>query len=198
LFAATCEEVTPFLVVSGCSGADNVYKAMLRLVPIVLALTAAACASTGSAPSPFPRPGSHPSAPAGTPASTAAPGVATGYAIAGTALSLRGAPYRNGGAEPSGFDCSGFVTYVFGQYGIRVPRTVSDQYRSGKDVSSGPIEPGDLVFFNTTGSGASHVGIVVGGDEFIHAPSTNGEVRVERISSGYWSSRFVGARRVTP
>jgi len=171
---------------------------MLRVIPVLLALAAAACASSGSTPSPFPRPGAHPAAPEGTPAASAPAGPATGYAIAGTALGLRGAPYRNGGDEPSGFDCSGFVSYVFGQHVVRVPRTVTEQYRSGKDVSSGPIEPGDLVFFNTTGSGASHVGIVVGGDEFIHAPSTNGEVRVERMSSGYWASRYVGARRVTP
>jgi peptidoglycan DL-endopeptidase CwlO len=119
-----------------------------------------------------------------------------GYAIAGTALSLRGTPYRNGGADPSGFDCSGFIWYVFGQHGIRVPRTVTEQYGQGSDIDTGALEAGDLVFFSTQAPGPSHVGIVIGGDEFVHAPSSRGEVRVERISSMYWLSRYVGAKRV--
>jgi len=119
-----------------------------------------------------------------------------GYAIAGTALGLRGTPYRNGGSDPSGFDCSGFVWYVFGQHGIRVARTVGDQFREGVDVSAEAPQPGDLLFFNTQGPGASHVGMAIGGDEFVHAPSSRGEVRVERMSAPYWSSRYVGARRL--
>jgi cell wall-associated NlpC family hydrolase len=120
---------------------------------------------------------------------------AGGYAIAGTALSLRGSPYRNGGADPAGFDCSGFVWYVFGQHGIRVPRRVEDQYRAGKDAGT-TLEPGDLVFFDTTSSGPSHVGILIGGDEFVHAPSSTGQVRVEHLSATYWTARYLGARRV--
>ena len=112
------------------------------------------------------------------------------------ALGLRGAPYRNGGSDPSGFDCSGFVQYVFAQNGVRVPRTVIEQYRAGHDVDPPAIEPGDLVFFTTVTSGASHVGIAIGGDEFVHAPSGYGEVRVERLSAPYWSMRFVGVKRV--
>lgn len=119
-----------------------------------------------------------------------------GYGVAGTALSLRGVPYRNGGNDPSGFDCSGFVTYVFGQNGVSVPRTVTDLFRAGRQVSGPQLEPGDLVFFTTVSPGASHVGIAIGGDEFIHAPSGAGAVRVERMSASYWSTRFVGARRV--
>jgi peptidoglycan DL-endopeptidase CwlO len=115
--------------------------------------------------------------------------------VTGTALGLRGAPYRNGGADPRGFDCSGFVTYVFGQNGVPLPRTVGDLFRAGREVN-GAIEPGDLVFFTTVAPGASHVGIAIGGDEFVHAPSSTGEVRVERLSASYWSTRFVGARRV--
>jgi peptidoglycan DL-endopeptidase CwlO len=118
------------------------------------------------------------------------------YGITGTALSLRGAPYRNGGSDPSGFDCSGFVQYVFGQNGVRVPRTVTEQFRAGQDVDPPALEPGDLVFFTTVTSGASHVGISIGGDEFVHAPSGYGEVRVERLSAPYWSTRFVGVKRV--
>jgi len=119
----------------------------------------------------------------------------TGYAIAGTALSFRGAPYLNGGHSPGGFDCSGFVYYVFGQHGIVLPRTVSEQYRSGFDAGD-RLEAGDLVFFSTVAPGASHVGILIGGDEFVHAPSSAGQVRVERLSASYWATRYVGARRV--
>jgi len=68
-------------------------------------------------------------------------------------------------------------------------------YRAGRQVN-GAIEPGDLVFFSTVAPGASHVGIAIGGDEFVHAPSSTGEVRVERLGAAYWSTRFVGARRV--
>jgi cell wall-associated NlpC family hydrolase len=166
---------------------------MVRLVALFLAVGTAACASSGAFPRPFPRPGGPGPAPANEPAAPPA-GSRDGYSIAGTALSFRGAPYRNGGADPAGFDCSGFVYYVFARHGIRVGRTVTEQYHAGHAIDAGRLEPGDLVFFNTGGSGPSHVGIAIGGDEFVHAPSTNGEVRVERLGSGYWSGRFVGAR----
>jgi peptidoglycan DL-endopeptidase CwlO len=116
--------------------------------------------------------------------------------VSSTALSFRGAPYRNGGTDPEGFDCSGFVQYVYGQYGVTMPRDVRQQFGVGKDVQPGDLEPGDLVFFSTVAPGASHVGIAVGGDQFVHAPSTSGVVRVENLSAMYWSSRFVGAKRV--
>jgi len=172
---------------------------------LVIALTAlsAACASTGATPAPFPRPhapapaAGAPGTPSPAPRPTAAPvGATGGYEVTGTALRLRGAPYRNGGSDPAGFDCSGFVKYVFGENGISVPRTVSDQYRAGRKVDAQQLQAGDLVFFTTVSPGASHVGIVIGGDEFVHAPSGAGEVRVERLSASYWSTRFVGARRV--
>jgi cell wall-associated NlpC family hydrolase len=187
-------------MVNGQGSADIMAKLMARLFVVLVALTAAACASTGHSPQPFPRPGGP--APAGmapAPALTTPPpaaAAADGYTITGTALALRGSPYRNGGSAPSGFDCSGFVAYVFGQHGVSMPRTVTEQYRVGKDVNLRALDAGDLVFFSTTTSGASHVGIAIGGDEFIHAPSSTGEVRVERLSASYWSSRFVGARRV--
>jgi cell wall-associated NlpC family hydrolase len=73
---------------------------------------------------------------------------------------------------------------------------VSEQFRAGTQVDGTNLAPGDLVFFTTVAPGASHVGIAIGGDEFIHAPSGAGEVRVERMSAPYWSTRFVGARRV--
>jgi cell wall-associated NlpC family hydrolase len=173
------------------------------LAIVGLAFLVSACASTGAVPQPFPTPGRAEARPRGD--DTPATGVLAepkplpaidGYAIAGTALSLRGSPYRNGGADPSGFDCSGFVWYVFAQHGIRVPRTVTQQFRAGNDVASSELRAGDLVFFSTEAPGASHVGMLIGGDEFVHAPSSSGDVRVERISARYWSSKFVGARRM--
>jgi cell wall-associated NlpC family hydrolase len=124
-------------------------------------------------------------------------GTADGYALSSTALSLRGAPYRNGGGDPKGFDCSGFVRYVYDQHGVAIPREVKEQFRVGKTVARDRLEAGDLVFFSTVAPGASHVGIMIGGDQFIHAPSERGVVRVEHLSAQYWASRFVGARRVS-
>jgi cell wall-associated NlpC family hydrolase len=119
-----------------------------------------------------------------------------GYALVGTALALRGIPYRDGGGDPQGFDCSGFTQYVFAQHGMALPRAVREQFRVGKSVKPQDLAPGDIVFFATTGAGPSHVAIAIGGDEFIHAPSSTGVVRVEHLSSSYWSPRFLGARRV--
>jgi cell wall-associated NlpC family hydrolase len=88
------------------------------------------------------------------------------------------------------------VTYVFAQQGLALPRTVLEQYDAGRDVPSVSPAPGDLVFFSTVAPGASHVGIAISADEFVHAPSSSGVVRVERLTAPYWSSRFVGIRRV--
>jgi cell wall-associated NlpC family hydrolase len=116
--------------------------------------------------------------------------------VAGTALALRGTPYRDGGSDPSGFDCSGFTQYVFSQHGIALPRGVRDQFRAGTPVDPSHLAPGDLIFFATTDPDASHVAIAIGGDQFVHAPSSSGVVRVEYLSGSYWSSRFLGVRRV--
>jgi|SRR5687767_2715282 len=173
----------------------------MRVLLIVVVLASSACAATGRTPLPFPRPGG-PEAPAesrpngGASPTGTMPGRTGGYELSGTALSLRGTPYKNGGADPGGFDCSGFVRYVFAQHGVPVPRTVVEQYAAGGSVAPTDLQAGDLVFFATTGSGASHVGIVVGGDSFVHAPSSNGVVRVERLGASYWAARFLGARRL--
>jgi len=113
-----------------------------------------------------------------------------------TALALRGRPYRNGGADPSGFDCSGFTKYVFGQQGVQLPRDVREQFTVGKAVALRDVGPGDLIFFTTISPGASHVGIALGGGAFIHAPSSTGVVRIEQIQAAYWATRLVGARRL--
>ena len=166
---------------------------------VALSLTTAACASTGTSPKPFPAP---PPVTARTdtgaldgPTATepAPPGAAL---IIDTALQLRGAPYRNGGSTPQGFDCSGFTQWVFAQHGLRLPREVRDQFTAGQSIDSRALQPGDLLFFATTGSGASHVAIALGGDRFVHAPSSNGVVRVEQLTLEYWSRRFLGVRRV--
>jgi peptidoglycan DL-endopeptidase CwlO len=111
-------------------------------------------------------------------------------------MNFRGVPYRNGGSDPSGFDCSGFTQFVFGQFGLPLPREVRDQYRAGHAIERAEAEPGDLVFFTTTSKGASHVGILIDHDSFVHAPSSTGVVRVEHISSSYWRGRVVGTRRL--
>ena len=176
---------------------------MRVLLIVVSVLFSAACATAGGTPRPFPRPGgggaetATASLPNGGAAPTGTRPVRTGgYEISGTALALRGIPYRNGGTDLNGFDCSGFVWYVFGQHGLALPRTVEDQFRVGGVIDPAQLEAGDLVFFSTVAPGASHVGIVIGGDSFVHAPSSNGVVRVERLGSTYWAQRFLGARRV--
>ena len=180
--------------------------AIQRAAPIALALLTGACASTGAVPRPFPMPGapvaSGPRAAPPVAVGPTAPAASSdlsldGYAVTGTALGLRGTPYRNGGIDPAtGFDCSGFTQYVFHRHGLSLPREVRDQVRAGKKVGPDELTVGDLIFFTTTAPGPTHVGIAIGGDQFIHAPSSTGVVRVERLSSSYWSRRFVAARRV--
>jgi cell wall-associated NlpC family hydrolase len=114
-----------------------------------------------------------------------------------TAFGLRGIQYRLGGESPSdGFDCSGFIRYLFGHHRLEVPRTVSEQYAWGSEVSTSDIRQGDLVFFSTVAPGASHVGLALGQGTFIHAPGAGGAVRVERLDTPYWRERIVGVRRL--
>lgn len=115
------------------------------------------------------------------------------------ALALVRAPYRYGGRTPAGFDCSGFVGYVFSETaGVALPRRSEEMSRLGESLSSDHWAAGDLVFFNTLGRPYSHVGIYVGDGRFIHAPARRGRVRVESIADPYWAVRFNGARRLFP
>ena len=114
--------------------------------------------------------------------------------VLATALDLLGTPYRLGGTDPSGFDCSGFVQFVLARHAVSMPRTVIQQFGVGAPARD--VEAGDLVFFRTAGRRASHVGIALDGESFVHAPSSRGVVRVERLDAPYWSSRYLGARRV--
>ena len=113
-----------------------------------------------------------------------------------SALSLLDTPYRYGGREPStGFDCSGLVQYVFNQESSSpVPRRTSDQASASRRVSRSQLRPGDLVFFNTLGAPNSHVGIYIGKQQFINAPSSGGRVRIDSLDNPYFAKRFETAR----
>ena len=168
-------------------------------IPLLLftATLVGGCASGGRVPRPQPFPGANVPPASPEPVSPVEVGSAPSALIA-TALALRGTPYLNGGSEPArGFDCSGFVQWVFAQHGTSLPRETREQYDQGKRVDRDEVHPGDLVFFETVSRGASHVGIALGAGQFVHAPSSRGVVRVESYESEYWSSRWVGARRVS-
>jgi cell wall-associated NlpC family hydrolase len=121
-----------------------------------------------------------------------------GTRIAERALAFVGSPYAWGGTSPvTGFDCSGFVQWVLGQFGIRPGRVVWAQYRVGTPVPAGQLQPGDVVFFaNTYAAGLSHVGIYVGDRQFVDAGTERTGVRRASLDEPYWASRFVGARRL--
>ena len=113
--------------------------------------------------------------------------------IVRTAHSLRGVPYLSGGVTPKGFDCSGFVLYVYDKAGITVPRRSDQQYANGRKVSLKNTKAGDLVFFQTTSRRISHVGIYVGDGMFIHSPSTGKHVSYASMNNSFWRSRYRGS-----
>lgn len=117
-----------------------------------------------------------------------------------SALALTGTPYKYGGNSPeTGFDCSGFVRYVFQQAAnLTLPHGARAISQLGKSIPVDQLQPGDLVFFNTLKSAFSHVGIYIGDNRFVHAPSSGGGVHVVNMSDAYWAKRFNGARRIEP
>ena len=124
-------------------------------------------------------------------------GSASGDAVVSEANKYLGTPYVWGGSSPSGFDCSGFVYYVLKQLGFSPYRTPADQYNQGTYVEKGSLQPGDIVFFaGTYASGISHVGIYVGGGQFIHSPNSRSTVSYSDLTSGYWAQHYYGARRM--
>jgi cell wall-associated NlpC family hydrolase len=118
--------------------------------------------------------------------------------ITSYALSLIGVDYRFGGNTPDqGLDCSGLIRYVFQQAtGISLPRSAREQARVGESIKRDDLQPGDLVFFNTRRFQFSHVGLYIGDNRFIHAPSSGGAVEVVNLDNRYWQKAFNGARRI--
>ncbi len=122
----------------------------------------------------------------------------TGSQIVEFAKQYLGVPYRWGGASPSGFDCSGFVYYVFNNCGIDLPRMLVTQQNMGIAVDKSDLQPGDVIYFqNTYTTGISHVGIYVGNGMFIHAPSSGKTVSYADLNSAYYVQHYYGARRFT-
>jgi peptidoglycan DL-endopeptidase CwlO len=122
--------------------------------------------------------------------SVAPPSQYTG--VVGIAMRYLGTPYVWGGSSPAGFDCSGFVAYVYAQVGVSLPHYTGAQWGVGVPVSRGDLQPGDLVFFD----GLGHVGLYIGGNAFIHAPHTGTVVQISSLS-GWYADTYVGARRIT-
>jgi cell wall-associated NlpC family hydrolase len=161
-----------------------------RLILLTAATLLAACSTSR------PRPAPAPTIRYPTPAQR---GLARPNDILFRAIGLVGTPYHWGGNTPeSGFDCSGLIDYVFREVaGVTLPRIVQDIYAVDLDsVPRDHLQSGDLVFFQTFGAGASHIGIYVGQDRFVHAPNEGGTVRLDFLSNPYWTKHYVGARRV--
>jgi cell wall-associated NlpC family hydrolase len=143
---------------------------------------AAAADTTSTVTTPAPAPAPATPAPAGGHPEAAQ--IALGYI---------GVPYRWGGSTPDGFDCSGLVSYVYAQLGIDLPHYAAAQYGYGTPVARDQLQPGDLVFFDNL----AHVGIYIGGDQFVAAPHTGTDVRIDSLDEAWYSSHYVGARRLT-
>lgn len=112
------------------------------------------------------------------------------------ALGLLDTGYRFGGKNPdAGLDCSGMVSYIYERaVGLRVKGSAADIARQGRSIEREHLRPGDLVFFNTRNAPFSHVGVYIGGQRFVHAPSSNGRVRIDRLNASYYAQRFEAAR----
>ncbi|HEY6011222.1 MAG TPA: C40 family peptidase [Nitrospirota bacterium] len=118
-----------------------------------------------------------------------------GETAADTAVSMIGRPYKYRGETPEGFDCSGLVRYSYLAAGLDVPHGTGQLMRVTRPVEPGTIRKGDLLFFNEKGRKYSHVGIWLGDDVFVHAPSTGGTVRTDSLEDPYWKKNLFGARR---
>lgn len=128
--------------------------------------------------------------------STSSTGGEVAYHAAQTATRMIGAPYRFGGNTPRGFDCSGLVQYSYSRAGVSLPRSTEGLLRSTRPISQNGLRRGDLVFFHQEGKRSSHVGIYLGNNEFVHAPSSGKAVHISTLGDRYWQRHFAGARRV--
>ena len=156
-------------------------KKLILLFACCAAALLAACGSTPPAPER---------------SAVSAPGNERGHDVAIFALGLIDTGYRFGGKNPeAGLDCSGMVSYIYGKAAdLRVGGSAAEIARKGRAIERASLRPGDLVFFNTRSTPFSHVGIYIGDERFVHAPSTNGRVRIDQLGDRYYAQRFVAAR----
>jgi cell wall-associated NlpC family hydrolase len=163
---------------------------------VTVSMMLAACASAPLESSPPQAPLVAPAAPDAADASAVAePPPDPSALMVYNALSLIGQPYRFGGAEPGGFDCSGLVAYAAAGAGIYMPRTAREQLGAGMPVQRGQLQAGDLVFMHLARK-ELHVGIAIDGDRFVHAPSSGGYVRIDSLASAPYARGYLGARRI--
>ena len=171
------------------SPAAVAYTARMKIHPLIaggLAVLLTSCASV-----PPPSPGR-----ASEPASERAGFSAKGNEVALFALGLIDTGYRFGGKNPqAGLDCSGMVSYIYDHgAGLKVAGSAADIARQGRPIERDRLRPGDLVFFNTRNASFSHVGVYIGENRFVHAPSSNGRVRIDQLDARYYAQRFEAAR----
>ena len=160
-------------------------------LPVLIATFLLAACSSGPAPRPV-----SPTTPSATITQAPRPGSPQGNEVVLYALGLIDTGYRFGGKNPeAGLDCSGMVSYIYGRAaGLKVNGSAADIARGGRSVEREALRPGDLVFFNTRGRSYSHVGIYIGDARFVHAPSTNGRVRIDHLQDRYYAQRYEAAR----
>jgi|GEM_PF-261890 len=193
----------------------NIAGLIMNVGPVSLVMLLVGCSTTTSLPQPQrtePEPviGSSTSAPMQTPAPTLPPATpATGNTpttamdygdeIALRAIALVGKPYRYGGADLQGFDCSGMVYFIHQAVGIDVPRTAAEQQQVAQHIDKADLQPGDLLFFRTTrAKRTSHVGVYVGENRFVHAPQSGKLIELRTLDDEYYSKRLVGRGRLYP
>lgn len=117
--------------------------------------------------------------------------------LVSTVSSVMGTKYAYGGTTANGFDCSGFIGYVYEKSGVKLPRTSAAMAATGTSVAKENLQPGDLVFFNTSGKGVSHAGIYIGNGKFAHSSSSKGVSIAKLNDPYYWGSKYIGAKRIT-
>ena len=166
------------------------------LLPIAMTLMLLAAGGCAAKSAPSPRTRTYDSAVVVS--ATKVVRISKGSKVVSTARSLIGIPYKWGGRSPqTGFDCSGFVWYVFNQYGVDLPRTSSELLSVGRPVSESSIRPGDILIYNIASKGKSlHAAIATGRGTFVHSPSSGKTVSEASMSGQYWRGRLLGARRV--